>query len=62
VEGTGFIARGEERLFRPGMVFHLPLCLRVPGQWGIGMSNTLVVGENGAAPITHNDWKLAERH
>ena len=62
VEGTGFIARGEERVFRPGMVFHLPLCLRIPGQWGIGMSNTVVVGENGAAPITHNDWKLAERH
>lgn len=61
VEGTGFIARGEERVFRPGMVFHLPLCLRLPGQWGIGMSNTVVVGENGAFPITHNDWKLAER-
>lgn len=62
VEGTGFIARGEERAFRPGMVFHLPLCLRLPGQWGIGMSNTVVVGEHGATPITHNDWKLAERH
>ena len=62
VEGTGFIARGEERVFRPGMVFHLPLCLRIPGQWGIGMSNTVVIGENGATPITHNDWKLAERH
>ena len=61
VEGTGFIARGVERVFRPGMVFHLPLCLRLPGQWGIGMSNTVVVGEDGAIPITHNDWKLAER-
>ncbi|XOZ32256.1 M24 family metallopeptidase [Halomonadaceae bacterium KBTZ08] len=60
VEGTGFIAEGEEAPFEPGMVFHLPLCLRVPGAFGIGMSNTVVVGEQGATPITHNDWQLRE--
>ncbi|MEQ6886303.1 Xaa-Pro peptidase family protein [Salicola sp. Rm-C-2C1-2] len=60
VEGTGFIAEGEQTPFEPGMVFHLPLCLRAPGEFGIGMSNTVVVAENGAIPITSNDWQLRE--
>lgn len=60
VEGTGFIAEGEQSRFEAGMVFHLPLCLRVPGAFGIGMSNTVVVRETGAAPITVNDWQLRE--
>ncbi|SFR42332.1 Xaa-Pro aminopeptidase [Marinobacter daqiaonensis] len=58
VEGTGYIARGQQRLFAPGMVFHLPLCLRLPGKWGIGMSNTVMVGEWEVEPLTHNDWEL----
>jgi Xaa-Pro aminopeptidase len=58
VEGTGYIARGQQRRFAPGMVFHLPLCLRLPGQWGIGMSNTVLVGEREVEPLTHNDWEL----
>ncbi|WP_328189527.1 M24 family metallopeptidase [Marinobacter sp. OP 3.4] len=58
VEGTGYIARGQQRQFAPGMVFHLPLCLRLPGQWGIGMSNTVLVTEREAEPLTHNDWEL----
>ncbi|GGY66061.1 M24 family metallopeptidase [Marinobacter zhanjiangensis] len=58
VEGTGYIARGQQQRFAPGMVFHLPLCLRLPGQWGIGMSNTVLVTERGAEPLTHNDWEL----
>ncbi len=62
VEGTGFIARGEQRRFEAGMVFHLPLCLRIPGQWGMGMSNTVVVGNQGSAPLTHNDWQLPVCH
>lgn len=58
VEGTGYIALGQQRRFEPGMVFHLPLCLRLPGQWGIGLSNTVVVGEQEAEPLTNNDWDL----
>lgn len=58
VEGTGYIARDQNRLFEPGMVFHLPLCLRWPGHWGIGLSDTVVVTETGAQPITDNDWHL----
>lgn len=58
VEGSGFIARGESAVFQPGMVFHLPICLRIPGQWGIGCSETMLVGEHGGEPLTANPWRL----
>ena len=58
VEGSGFIARGGNVEFRPGMVFHLPICLRIPGQWGIGCSETILVTDAGAEPITDNPWTL----
>ncbi|RBI67632.1 aminopeptidase P family protein [Vreelandella sulfidaeris] len=60
VEGTGFIAKGQSSTFETNMVFHLPLCLRVPGQWGVGISDTVVVTEQGAKPLTNNDWQLFE--
>ena len=59
VEGTGYIALDQDRRFEPGMVFHLPLCLRWPGHWGIGLSDTVVVTDNGAEPITDNNGRLA---
>lgn len=58
VEGSGFIARGGNMEFRPGMAFHLPVCLRIPNQWGIGCSETILVTDNGAEPITSNPWTL----
>ncbi len=58
VEGSGYIARGVEREFAENMVFHLPLMLRIPGEWGIGMSNTVRVTEQGGEPLTRNDLRL----
>ncbi|MDR5875840.1 Xaa-Pro peptidase family protein [Vreelandella gomseomensis] len=58
VEVTGYIAKGQMRPFEANMVFHLPLCLRLPGQWGVGISDTVVVTEQGGQPITTNDWQL----
>lgn len=58
VEGSGFIARGGNMEFRTGMVFHLPICLRIPNQWGIGCSETILVTDDGAEPITRNPWTL----
>lgn len=59
VEGSGFIARGKDTLFQENMVFHLPLCLRLPGRWGIGMSETVRVSADGPAePLTANTWRL----
>ena len=60
VEGTGYIARGQTREFVEDMVFHLPLCLRRPGEWGIGLSDTVRVTDGGAVPLTDNDWRLNE--
>jgi Xaa-Pro aminopeptidase len=58
VEGSGFIARGVEREFEANMVFHLPLMLRIPGEWGIGLSNTVRVTADGGEPLTRNDLQL----
>jgi len=51
IEGSVFSNAQEKGHFQQNMVFHLPLCLRAPGQWGIGFSETIVVGANGAYPI-----------
>lgn len=59
VEGSGFIARGVEQVFQPDMVFHLPICLRIPGLWGMGCSDTVRVTEQGAVPLTANPWSLS---
>lgn len=61
VEGTGYIARGLTRRFEENMVFHLPLCLRLPGEWGIGLSDTVQVTAKGGVAITDNDWQVNER-
>lgn len=58
VEGSGFIARGQSRCFEENMVFHLPLCLRLPGEWGIGCSDTVRVSTDGGVPLTANPWSL----
>ncbi len=58
VEGTGFIARNQHQPFQTNMVFHLPLCLRLPGLWGIGISDTVQVTEQGGRALTTNDWQL----
>lgn len=58
VEGSGYIARGGKTVFEAGMVFHLPICLRIPGHWGMGFSDTVLVGQDGAEPLTANPWRL----
>lgn len=58
VEGTGYVADGIAREFQRDMVFHLPICLRLPGEWGIGCSDTVRVTQDGAVPLTRNPWRL----
>ncbi len=58
VEASGYIARGVETEFIENMVFHLPLMLRIPGEWGIGMSNTVRVTASGGQALTGNDLML----
>ncbi len=40
------------RIIEPGMVFHLPATLRHYGEWTVGASETVIVTENGAEPLS----------
>lgn len=53
-ENPVYIAEGADRELRPGMTFHLPICIWVPGVAGVGFSESIVVTENGCEPLTPN--------
>lgn len=61
VEGTGFLAAGQSTPLARNMVFHLPLCLRLPGGFGIGLSNTVRVTDRGGMRLTDHDMTLVHR-
>jgi Xaa-Pro dipeptidase len=59
VENLGCsITVNSDFVLRKGMVFHLPMSLRKPGSWAIGLSQTIVVGENGATPLGSTEAAL----
>ncbi|OLP57919.1 Xaa-Pro aminopeptidase [Xaviernesmea oryzae] len=41
-----------DRRIEPGMVFHLPATLRRYGEWTVGASETVIVTETGAEPLS----------
>ena len=43
-----------------GMVFHLPMSLRVAGEFGICLSHTMLVTSGGGVPLTRTPAVLAE--
>ncbi|WCK05446.1 M24 family metallopeptidase [Agrobacterium tumefaciens] len=43
---------GVDRIIEPGMVFHLPATLRSYGVWTVGASETVIVTETGAEPLS----------
>jgi Xaa-Pro dipeptidase len=51
-EAAMYIAEGEERELRPGMCFHLPICIFVPNRYGTGFSESVVVTETGCELLT----------
>jgi Xaa-Pro aminopeptidase len=51
-EAPMYIADGVDRELEPGMTFHLPICAWVPGQYGIGFSESIVVTESGCEQLT----------
>ncbi|MGE0095217.1 MAG: M24 family metallopeptidase [Alphaproteobacteria bacterium] len=51
-DGIGFLAEGNEDLLEPNMTFHTPLAFRVPGQFGVGISETLRITDSGCEPLT----------
>lgn len=60
VAGSTFIATDNEAALEEDMVFHLPICLRKPGEFGIGFSETVRITATGAERITTNTLSLNE--
>jgi Xaa-Pro dipeptidase len=58
-ETLGFELReGNDRPLVEGMVFHVPLSLRRFGEFGICQSQTIVIGPDGAEPLTRTPAEL----
>ena len=51
-ENPVIIVEGAEWEFKPGMTFHLPICVSVPGEAGVGFSESIVVTERGCETLT----------
>lgn len=52
-EGRFFdLKEGDERVLEAGMVFHMPPALRIPEQVGVGLSETVVITEDGCEALT----------
>ena len=61
IETLGFFLRANnaERV-EAGMVFHLPMSLRVAGRFGICLSHTMLVTAEGGVPLTRTPARLRE--
>jgi Xaa-Pro aminopeptidase len=51
-ESPTYIALGAEREIKPGMTFHLPICIFTGGRDGVGFSETVTVTEDGCEVLT----------
>ncbi len=47
-----YLAPGNDRELRPGMTFHTPISLYVPGRAAVLFSETVLVTETGCEPLT----------
>ncbi|MGH2594419.1 MAG: M24 family metallopeptidase [Actinomycetota bacterium] len=56
-EAAMYIAEGEQRELRPGMTFHLPMCLFVPRRYGTGFSESVAVTETGCEVLTPGEGR-----
>jgi Xaa-Pro aminopeptidase len=57
-EEITYVAEGVDQPLRPGMTFHSPISLRLPGVAGIGFSETWVVTDTGCEVLTKHDRRL----
>ena len=53
-----FIAEGVDEPLQPGMVFHTPLTIHVPGKRGVGFSETVLVTQTGWESLTAQERSL----
>jgi len=52
------IREGVEHELKPGMTFHSPIGLRIPGSTGVSFSETWVITEQGCEILTKHDRQL----
>jgi len=48
----GFMHIGSTLELKPGMAFHLPIALRVPGGYGVSLSESILITEMGCEVLT----------
>ena len=61
IETLGFFIRTDNPApLQSGMVFHLPMSLRVAGRLGICLSQTMLVTPDGGVPLTGTPARLTE--
>ena len=60
IESLGFFIRTDnDRPLERGMTFHLPMSIRKYGEYGVNLSHTLVVGDDGARILGSSSARLA---
>ena len=57
-EGLTFLAEGVDQPLLPGMPFHLPISYRIPGAFGVGLSETILITETGCEILTEQERDL----
>ena len=57
-DGAAFIAEGNDTVLEAGMTFHLPIMFRVPREFGVGMSETIAITEDGCEVLTEESRGL----
>ncbi|MEE9199310.1 MAG: M24 family metallopeptidase, partial [Dehalococcoidia bacterium] len=53
-----YVAEGIDEPLQPGMTFHSPVSLRIPGSLGVGFSETWAVTEAGCEVLTDHKREL----
>ena len=57
-EALTWFAEGVDQELLPGMTFHMPITYRVPGQFGVGLSETIAITEDGCEVLTEQERDL----
>ena len=54
-ENITFIAEGVDRPLEPGMTFHLPITLRSPGRFAVGLGETIAITQGPPEVLTEKE-------
>ncbi len=57
-EALTWLAEGVEQELLPGMTFHTPIAYRAPGQFGVGLSETIAITGDGCETLTEEERDL----